>query len=593
MMTALPLLMEVFWKSGVVLGVALCVAALLRKKSADVRRVVLATAIVALFVAAVASSALPRWTAVVPAWVPRSQATPVTSVWPITRAAAAQNQTLTAEASDTVRRPSPRTPDVIVRVWFTGTALFLLRLIIGLFGLRRLRDASIPLSKDGLPDAVTLLENEALAAPVTWGMFRPVILVPSRFRQLPAESRDAILCHELGHIDGHDFLIRVLADVGRALIWFQPLVWIVRRQLRREQELACDDRVVAAGGKPSVYAKLLMNWDLGKPRGNAQLAVGMAQESCLKRRLYALLDHDLERGAVSRAGAITTWCLGLAMTLLLATMGVAQQKSDSVAATAQFEVASIRPTEARGQHGITAHGGPGTSDPTRIEWTNTSVTLILQRALHAYLYQIVRPAWVDTQSYDITATLPPGTTKEQFGQMLINLLEDRFHLALHRETRELPGFELVLGKNGAKLREAAPADSDNAEPVAPDASVPPKTDPNGFPVVDRPGVAIAMKMKPGASVPLVYLTARAQALGELVHMLGDQLGRPVVDKTGLTGKYDYTLEFPAMESPDAQDEAGPSILTAVQKQLGLKLESKRVPLEMVIVDHSDKTPSGN
>ena len=112
-------------------------------------------------------------------------------------------------------------------------------------------------------------------------------------------------------------------------------------------------------------------------------------------------------------------------------------------------------------------------------------------------------------------------------------------------------------------------------------------------MLDRPGVNIAMKMKPGAKLPSVYLTARAQALGELVHMLGDQLGRPVVDKTGLTGKYDYTLEFPAVESPDAQDEAGPSLLTGVQEQLGLKLEPKKVPLEVIIIDHSDKTPSGN
>jgi uncharacterized protein (TIGR03435 family) len=286
---------------------------------------------------------------------------------------------------------------------------------------------------------------------------------------------------------------------------------------------------------------------------------------------------------------------GIPALCLAATLGLAQQRNDPAITTQRFEVASIRATEAeaKGQRGVIMHGGPGTSDPTRIEWTNVSVLLILRNALHAYQFQIVRPASLDSQSYDISATLPPGTTKEEFNRMLLNFLEDRFHLTLHRETRDRQGFELVIGKNGSKLREAAPADSDNAESVTPDLSAPPKTDANGFPVVDRPGVAVAMKMLPGAKVPSVYLTAQAQPLGELVHMLGEQLGRPVVDKTGLTGKYNYTLAFPAMESPDAQDEAGPSLLTAVQEQLGLKLESKKVPLEMVIIDHSDKTPSGN
>ena len=322
---ALPLLVEVFWKSGVVLGVALCVAGLLRKKSADVRRAVLSTAIVALFVAAVASRVLPRWTAVAPAWHQSLPAIAVTSTRAVPPAGRTENQTLirAAKTSGAIPQPPLQTPDMIARIWCTGTAIFLVRLMVGLFGLRRLRNSSTPLSEASLPAAVTLLENESLDTPVTWGIVRPVILVPTRFRQLPAESRSAILCHELGHVEGRDFFIRVLADVARALMWFQPLMWIARRHLRREQEVACDNRVLAAGGKPSAYAKLLMDWDVCQPRGNARLAVGMAQESCLKRRLYALLGQDLQRGAVSRAGAIvTTVHAGLAtVSLGLATMG--------------------------------------------------------------------------------------------------------------------------------------------------------------------------------------------------------------------------------------------------------------------------------
>jgi hypothetical protein len=208
---SVPIILEVFWKSSVVLGAALCLSGLLRKKSADVRRLVLSTAVVAMFVSAVAWPLLPRWTAVVkfglgqpPVAAPLHQAPGPASIndeqqftAPDVRPGSAQ---ISAVGFDF-------RPWLIPMIWFAGAAALLARFAVNLRGLRRLRNASDPVPGSG----VRLWRSETIAAPVTWGIFRPIILVPPGFEDLPAETRDAVLCHELAHIQAHDFLMRGIA----------------------------------------------------------------------------------------------------------------------------------------------------------------------------------------------------------------------------------------------------------------------------------------------------------------------------------------------------------------------------------------------
>jgi uncharacterized protein (TIGR03435 family) len=107
---------------------------------------------------------------------------------------------------------------------------------------------------------------------------------------------------------------------------------------------------------------------------------------------------------------------------------------------------------------------------------------------------------------------------------------------------------------------------------------------------------MAMKMAPNAKAPSVYMTFRAQTLSGLVRTVGEELGRPVIDKTGLVGKYDFTLQFvPDTGAPlaDRSYDSGPGILTALPEQLGLRLEPKKVPLDMLVIDSADKIPTGN
>jgi uncharacterized protein (TIGR03435 family) len=333
------ILLEVFWKSGVVLGGALCLSGLLRKKSADIRRLVLSTAVVAILVSAAASPVLPRWTAVAPLWFGSAQPSSPSALGQSGQSSAPAGIYVRLEfatqAFGSAQRGVPlRTIDLmpwlIPFIWFAGTAALLTRFAFNLLALRQLGNSSDPVTDAnvlagvaGFGSRVRLRRSETIAAPVTWGIFRPIILVPARFEELPAETREAVLCHEFAHIQGGDFLMRLLAETARALIWFQPLIWIVRRKLREEQELACDNRVLASGRKPSAYAKLLLDWDAG-PGMDSSIALGMMHRSCLKRRLYALLDPNLRRDTITPAVAACTWALGLAAAMALAAMGFAQ-----------------------------------------------------------------------------------------------------------------------------------------------------------------------------------------------------------------------------------------------------------------------------
>ena len=219
---------------------------------------------------------------------------------------------------------------LIPPIWLAGAATLLTRFAISLRVLRRLRKASDAVTETALladvarfGRRVRVWRNDAIGAPVTWGMARPIILVPAGFEKLPSESRDAVIRHELAHIQAHDFAMRAMAEIARALIWFQPLMWIVRRQLREEQELACDNCVLAAGGKPSAYAKLLLDWDARRGMGSS-IAVGIAHQNCLKRRVYAVLDPDLRRDTVAGAVAAGAVFLAVAAALPLAAINLTQ-----------------------------------------------------------------------------------------------------------------------------------------------------------------------------------------------------------------------------------------------------------------------------
>jgi uncharacterized protein (TIGR03435 family) len=207
--------------------------------------------------------------------------------------------------------------------------------------------------------------------------------------------------------------------------------------------------------------------------------------------------------------------------------------------------------------------------------------------------QVVGAASLRTSKFDIAATVPAGTTKDQFATMLVNLLTERFHMVLHRETREFPAYDLVVAKNGPKLKASSAADSALAE----QGPGPPLTrqDPDGQWHLDNPG----MLMRPifGTRAQSYVLMVRAQTLGEVTRFLEGFVQAPIVDKTGLTGRYDFSLNYRldaiVPGGPDTLDNTPPYILDAVQLQLGLKLQPAKIPLDTVVVDSFDPVPTEN
>jgi uncharacterized protein (TIGR03435 family) len=255
----------------------------------------------------------------------------------------------------------------------------------------------------------------------------------------------------------------------------------------------------------------------------------------------------------------------------------------------EFEVATVKPAVL--PTGPSPRVGPGTADPSRVNYAYASMKNLLMAAYDMKINQITGPAWIDSNRYDIMATVPPGATKEQVKVMLQNLLADRFKLVVHRETREMPLYELVVARGGSKMKPYV---------VDPNA---PKFEPGKL-VFDKAGVPIpppgSLMMSMGSGRRRI--AASKQSISKLTTTLAVEVQRPVIDKTGLDGEYDYSLEFlpegpnaypPGQAPPPPSNADPPTILVAVQEQLGLKLEPKKGPVEMLVVDSGEKTPTEN
>jgi uncharacterized protein (TIGR03435 family) len=252
----------------------------------------------------------------------------------------------------------------------------------------------------------------------------------------------------------------------------------------------------------------------------------------------------------------------------------------ALSAQTVFEVASVKPSGPQSVRG--SHGGPGTSDPGQFSFSSATLQDILYRAYGLEdVQQISGPSWLGEEKYDFICKIPPGTTKQQFQLMLQNLLAERFKLTLHHQTKDFPVYELVAGKNGPKLKDST--GSDLARPTA---------EKDGFPSLPAGRPSWSMRYDEHMHA---HLIAREEPVSALAMALKSAAGRVVVDRTGLTGKYEFTLEFNLKPSgPDASDDDPfPSVFDAVQQQLGLKLEDKKAPFDVLVIDHAEKVPTEN
>jgi uncharacterized protein (TIGR03435 family) len=266
-----------------------------------------------------------------------------------------------------------------------------------------------------------------------------------------------------------------------------------------------------------------------------------------------------------------------------------QTNAQTPAARPQFEVASVKPNTS-GTMMVRIMAPPNGG---RLTVTNASLKMLITYAYKVRNFELSGGAgWMNSERYDVAAKAADDSHGEgQLQLMTQTLLEDRFQLKVHRETKEVPVYALLPGKSGLKLPEAKEGNCVKPGPDLP----PPGRGPGQLPPTPCGGFFMGPNTLVGGKI----------SMKQFADGLSNILGRPVLDKTGFTGTFDVKLEFspegtafagglPGIPGglPPVFDTSGPSIFTAVQDQLGLKLESQKGPGEVLIIDHAEK-PSEN
>ena len=235
------------------------------------------------------------------------------------------------------------------------------------------------------------------------------------------------------------------------------------------------------------------------------------------------------------------------LTLGLSSFASAQNRTE-------FEAASVK------QHvssGASAERAGIEENKALIRIDNLSLRVLIGMAYRVNGFQIDGPDWLDADTFDIVAKPETGYQRDQLAGLLQKLLADRFKLEVHHETRPASAYALVAAKGGSTLRET--------------------TGPRTY-LTARPGL----------------IEGKERSMTELKNALSKMLDRPVEDRTALTGNYDIRLEWNPRELESPPDAAtAPSLFTALQEQLGLKLERITMPVEFIVVDHAQRTPVAN
>jgi bla regulator protein blaR1 len=493
-------------------------------------------------------------------------------------------------------------PFAVLTVWFIGFAALLIFWCVRWRRITRAIHDSKPLESGrelellrglerglGLAHATRIVSGGAALEPGIVGIIRPVMFLPAGIAERLNDSQlSAVMLHELCHLRRRDNLAAVLHMVVESVFWFHPLVWWMGAQLIDERERACDEEVLALGSEPQAYAEGILKvceFYLETPL----VCVAGITGSNLKKRIEAIMihriAHKLELGkklllaTIAAAALIAPVVFGL----FHPAESLAQTAHTAGATTAGFESVFIQPnTTGKAMPPFNIIAGPD-GNFVGFKFSNAEF-----RATHATLPQIIRmaygvldfqisggPDWLSREKYDVAARFLNGMEDAKFWSLpqdeqtsrmdqrrleLQALLADRFRLVVHRETRQLPIYSLTIAANGPKLQKASPGDAYA----------------NGM--KRRDGVP----MGAGLWVPQsgVILGQGVSTAALAVH-LSQQLGRVIVDNTGLSGKYDFKLQF-----APGKDQST-SLLSAIPEQLGLQLTPQTGPVEMIVIDRAE------
>jgi uncharacterized protein (TIGR03435 family) len=454
----------------------------------------------------------------------------------------------------------------------------------------------------GRKKSILLALSPGETEPGVFGVLRPVLLWPRGLSDRLNDAQiEAIMSHEVEHVRRRDNLSVAVHALTEAIFWFHPLVRWMSTRLNEERERACDECVIGRNARPETYAESILKvCEFCLEPSNP--CVSGVSGADLKGRILHIMSRrsgtalSRWRKAVLASAAILILAAPIGIGVVHGQASAAGTISSGRTATVvsdlpKYDVASIKPNKT----------GDGRvrfmMTPDGISLQGAPMRILLPQAFGVEEDRILgEPDWVKSSRFDIEAKVEPENAPklkdlkaDQRNAMMLQLLVDRFNLKYHHEQRELPMYALVVAKSGLKMK-ATKADQNEAEDDAPPKDAPKQ----GDGPQPRMGRHMLM-MNPG------HLESTGTSTEMLAHLLSRQLSRTVVDRTGLPGEYDFTLDYtpdnmpmPAHGAaeggpkPEMQiDPGGPSIFTAVEEQLGLKLEATKGMVDVIVIDHID------
>jgi TonB family protein len=329
------LLSDALIRSSALLVAGFIVLVALRRRSSALRHWILAATMTAAALAAPLARVIPNW----PATSVRTPAVLSLDAAPVPAAA--------IETAPTAPPSSPAPAIPFGTIWLVGFGLGAASLMIQLFRLARVSSRASPITDErwlrivsevaeryGIGKSIAVLQTDSADLLATWGIFRPRILAPASAAGWSEERIRVVVCHELAHVRRNDWAVQIAADVMRRVYWFQPLMWIASRRLRRESEHACDDVVLESGVAPDAYAGHLLQIarTVRSDYGWAP-AVPMARRSTLERRISAMLNSARNRRALSARSLVACTLILAAATFTAAAFHTEQDRSARLGGT--------------------------------------------------------------------------------------------------------------------------------------------------------------------------------------------------------------------------------------------------------------------
>jgi bla regulator protein BlaR1 len=502
-------------------------------------------------------------------------------------------------------------PAALASIWGVGCAAFVLLWLVRWRRMRALvRTASVSTSGREADIMQRLAPRHAVAPlpivvsdtplePGVFGIVRPVLLWPRAIGGYLSDAQvEAILAHELCHLRRRDNLAAALHMVVQAVFWFHPLVWWIGARLVDERERACDEEVIRRGSEPEVYAESILKTCKFFVESPLVCVAGVTGSN-LKRRIEQIMTNNVSvtLDVWRKTLLVVAGLVAFVTPVAVGALNPPPQTRALPAASSlpAFEATSVRPNTTAGPGGR----GGGQFQPERYVAQNVTLKTLVKRAyarpgsaeattIDLLDQQIAGgPEWFNTDKFDIVATAGAQTPPARMRLMLQRLLADRFKLTARWESREMPVYYLVKARADGRLGAGMTPTSDEEcaagrrdGPVTPPEPGKPAPPPPCGSIQFGPGVLIAR------GAPMEWL---ANVLVTVPVISG--IDRPVINRTGIEGNYGFSLKFAPAQAANP-DPDRPHLMTALEEQLGLKLESTRAPVDVLVVDDAQK-PEAN